>query len=232
MKATFLALLLGIFTYAMAELDPPMSWDSALPLQAAVADLAGIGRVLSRSATNAIVQVDTVWYGSETNTINITCRVQFPTNNTPVVFFASEYQSFLDLEPSESRYTYIFDMSYHRSRHEPDGLFLLNGERSWFPVTPESEQMVTWCSNLVYTSQVSVNTNAFYELIRDGYRQNPESSRIRRDSLYNLHAHRLLYDYQLHATNMERYKPCRKSAGLGEQFISAENKNLATRISL
>ena len=63
-------------------------------------------------------------------------------------------------------------------------LVFLNIDYSWFPATPENADMTTWCSNLVYVSQVNTNRQAFYELIRDGYRLYPETSRIRRDSLY------------------------------------------------
>ncbi len=179
-----LALLLGAASVAMAEMDPPMSWNSGLPLQAAVCDVAGIGHVLSRNSTNANIQIDQLWYGSPTNNLDITCSALFPTNGTFVVFFATRYQTFLDLEPSECRYSYIFDTDYHRSRYEPDGMYLLNGDRSWFPATAENASMVNWCSNLVYVSQVNTNRQAFYELIRDGYRLNPGSSRIHRDSEY------------------------------------------------
>jgi hypothetical protein len=44
--------------------------------------------------------------------------------------------------------------------------------------------MVNWCSNLVYVAQVTTNRQAFYELIREGYRLHPETSRIHRDSEY------------------------------------------------
>ena len=187
MKITYLSVFFALSIHLYAEPDLPGSWNSALPLQAAVCDVAGIGRALSQNATNAVIQVDRLWYGSSSNgvlTISNRDQHNFPTNGVPFVFFLSRYSAFFDLEPAESHFAYIFDMNEFRSEETPDGIYLYSGNRSWFPVTPESEQMVTWCSNLVYTSQVSVNTNAFYELIRDGYRQNPESSRIHRDSEY------------------------------------------------
>jgi len=187
MKLITLAVFVLLQMSALAELDMPGSWTSALPLQAAVSDLVGIGRAVALDATNAVVQVDQLWYGSATNNVvNISNQDQhsFPTNGAPFVFFASRYSSFLELEPPECHFAYIFDMDYHRSRHQPDGVFLYCGDRSWFPVTSESAQMVNWCSNLVYVSQVTTNRQAFYELIRDGYRLNPESSRMHRDSEY------------------------------------------------
>ncbi|MGI5868949.1 MAG: hypothetical protein ACOX9C_05860 [Kiritimatiellia bacterium] len=160
---------------------------SALPLQAAVCDVIGIGRALSQDDKYATFQIDQLWYGGVTNN-----PVQFyrkyaqplPTNGTPVVFFASKYQSFLSLEPAERRYYYIFNMAWHRDRYQPDGLRLYNPDRSWFPATAENAALVNWCSNLVQVSQVNTNRQAFYELIRDGYRLNPKPSRMNRDSEY------------------------------------------------
>ncbi|NLB68618.1 MAG: hypothetical protein GX804_02880 [Lentisphaerae bacterium] len=161
--------------------------DSALPLQAAVCDIAGIGHAVEQDEKYVTVQIDHFWFGSVTNNPVRLYREYaepLPTNGIPVIFFASKYQSFLSLEPTESRFSYIFDMDYHRSRHEPDGVYFLNIDSSWFPATPENAAITTWCSNLVYVSQVNTNRQAFYELIRDGYRLNPPSSRIHRDSEY------------------------------------------------
>ncbi|MGI5868951.1 MAG: hypothetical protein ACOX9C_05870 [Kiritimatiellia bacterium] len=175
------------------DADMPWYMYSPLPLQAAVCDVIGVGRALSQDDKCATFQIDQFWYGGVTNN-----PVQFhrggaqpmPTNGTPVVFFASKYQSFLSLQPPECHYTYIFDMDYHRSRYQPDGLCLYDGDRSWFPATAENAAMVNWCSNLVQVSQVNTNRQAFYELIRDGYRLNPESSRMHRDSEYTfMHFH-------------------------------------------
>ena len=185
MQKLALVLLLVTVSAAYADLDPPASWNSALPLQAAVCDVAGIGHVLSQNSTNTSFRIDTFWYGITTNNpIDIDMRGEqsLPTNG--IVFFVSRYGTFLDLEPMNCRFSYIFDMNYHRSRYEPDGMYLLNGARSWFPATTENADMTAWCSNLVYVSQVNTNLQAFYELIRDGYRLNPATSRIRRDSEY------------------------------------------------
>jgi hypothetical protein len=167
--------------------DPPRSWISALPLQAAVCDVIGVGALVSQSATNAIIQVAQSWLGTSGGSmLNVRTDEEesLPTGGTNFVFFLSKYPSFGDLEPAECRYTYIFDMDYHRSRHQPKWLFLLDNNRSWFPVTTDTAAMVTWCSNLVYVSQVNTNLQSFYELIRDGYKNYPESSRIHRDSEY------------------------------------------------
>jgi hypothetical protein len=188
------ACLLLTQTPAMGQ-DTNMFWHmySPLPLQAAVCDVIGIGRALRQDNKYATFQIDLLWHGSVTNN-----PVQFyrgnaqpmPTNGTPIVFFASKYQSFLNLKPSECHYSYIFDMAYHRNRYQPDGLYLYSANRSWFPATGENATMVNWCSNLVHVSQVSTNRQAFYELIRDGYRLNPEPSRMHRDSKYTfMHFH-------------------------------------------
>lgn len=180
-------LILATVLRVSAEQDPPLSWNSALPLQSAVCDVAGIGRVLSQTGTDATIQVDQIWYGSATNNLvelDMNGEHPLPTNSVPFVFFVSRYGTFLNLEPMECRYSYVFDMDHHRSRYQPDGLYLLNGERSWFPATTNNADMVAWCSNLVHVAQVNTNQQAFYELIRDGYRLHPETSRIHRDSKY------------------------------------------------
>ena len=171
----------------LGEQDPPQSWNSALPLQAAVCDVIGIGDVVTQENSRVLLNIDQFWYGSVSNNPAVfrgAYGTPMPTNGTPIVFFASNYQSFLSLEPPECHFSYIFDMDSHRSRYEPDGLYLYDGDRSWFPATPENADMTTWCSNLVYVSQVNTNRQAFYELIRDGYRLNLDTTRIYRDSEY------------------------------------------------
>jgi len=187
MKIMTIIMLLGTAPVTKVEIDLPMSWSSALPLQAAVCDVVGIGRLVLQHPTNAIVDVMQYWIGgAQTNRLSFHTveHEKLPGGGTNFVFFLSRYGSFANLEPIECRYTYIFDMNCHRSRYEPDSLFLLNGNRSWFPAIEENAAMTAWCSNLVYTSQVNTNRQAFYELIRDGYRLNPEPSRIHRDSEY------------------------------------------------
>ena len=167
--------------------DPFGSWDSALPLQAGVSDVIGVGSLVSQAETNALVHVSYYWLGNpQTNTLSVHTADDeiLPTGGTNFVFFLSKYASFGNLEPIECRYSYLFDMDYHRSRYQPDSLYFLNGSRSWIIVAPENSALINWCSNLVYVSQVNTNLQAFYELIRDGYRLYPDTSRIHRDAKY------------------------------------------------
>lgn len=198
MKATVLIKSLALLTLIRGlasgqEPDPFGSWDSALPLQAGVSDVVGVGTLVSQAETNALLCVSRYWFGDpQTNMLSVHTADDeiLPTMGTNFVFFLSKYASFGNLEPIECRYSYLFDMNYHRSRYQPDSLYLLNGSRSWITVTPENSALINWCSNLVYVSQVNTNRQAFYELIRDGYRLHPKSSRIHRDSEYTfMHFH-------------------------------------------
>ncbi|NLB70190.1 MAG: hypothetical protein GX804_11035 [Lentisphaerae bacterium] len=196
-KSTIITFILAFMLQLSGEQDPPLSWNTALPLQAAVCDVIGLGYAVTQDNNNIYLNIDQFWYGDVTNNPVLLRGGHgelMPTNNIPVIFFASKYQSFLSLRPPECHFSYIFDMDYHRSRHEPDGLYLYDGDRSWFPATPENADMTTWCSNLVYVSQVNTNRQAFYELIRDGYRLNPPSSRIHRDSEYTFQFFRYYND--------------------------------------
>jgi len=184
MKRLLTAFLLMCISSVLAEPDPPWSWNSALPLQAAVCDLVGVGLPVQSDGTNTTLQITQLWWGDPTNTVTLTTRELVPTNNVNIVFFISKYQTFLDIEPMEHCFFYIFDMNYHRSKYEPDGFYFFDENRSWFPVNAENEAMMLWSSNLVHAAQVTTNRQAFYELIRDGYRLHPESSRIHRDSEY------------------------------------------------
>jgi hypothetical protein len=170
-------------------IDPYGSMNAALPLQAATCDIAGIASLVEQGRTNATVNVSQYWVGGGSGTNLVTMYknedAAFPGGGTNFVFFVSTYLPFLRLHPSDRHFYYIFDMDYNRSLYQPDGSYLWNGDdRSWFPVVPDNAAMVTWCSNLVYVSQVNTNMQAFYELIRDGYKNYPETSRIHRDSKY------------------------------------------------
>jgi len=186
-KAITLFLLMFCFV-SKAEQEMHLEWDSGLPLQAAVCDIVGIGKVVSLNNATSIVEIAQFWTESlSTNIVAVEMLVDdaFPTNNASFVFFLSRYSTFANLEPIECRFSYIFDMEHHTKQNEPEKTpFLLNGNRSWFPVTTENEAMVIWSSNLVHAAQVTINRQAFYELIRDGYRLHPENSRIHRDSEY------------------------------------------------
>jgi len=190
MKKTIAGFLLFL-SFLPARAEPPVGsfdWCTPLPLLAAVSDIVGVGSIVAPIGTNALINVSQYWVGNpQTNQISIRIdegEALPPTGGTNFVFLLSQYTSFGDVEPLGSRFSYIFDMDYHRRRHLPDSLFFLGGDRSWIPVTPDNAPLISWCSNLVYVSQVNTDRQAFYELIRDGYRLNPMSSRINRDSDY------------------------------------------------
>ncbi len=187
MKRNSLTLFLFAFCFgSKAGQEMHLEWDSALPLQAATSDLTGVGHAISQSETSLVFKIDQLWFGNVTNdtvTFNTSYLGPLPTNGCHVIFFASKRQSFLSLK-TELHYSWIFNMQEYRSTNAPDGLHFFALDRSWFPVTTENEAMVNWSSNLVHSAQVTTNRQAFYELIRDGYRLHPESSRIHRDSEY------------------------------------------------
>lgn len=180
---------------ALGDTPPPLDLSgptpyleemASLPLQAGVCDIVGIGHVINVSSQGVSVVVDTYWTGNPgSNTLSITIHENIPpATNAPIVFFATKYLSFLALEPAMCRYSYIFDMDYHRNRHSPEGLYLFDDESSWFPVTTNNAELVKFSSNLVYAAQVAINTNMFYEIIRDGVSMHSTSSRIHQDSIY------------------------------------------------
>jgi hypothetical protein len=142
MKKTISTILAGLFGVYLSFAQDTFSYldlNAALPLQAAVCDVIGVGRAEVQSNYYVRFHIDQFWYGDATNNpvvFHIGRGKQMPTNGTPLVFFASKYESFLTLKPSECHFSYILDMDHHRSRHEPDGLYLYDGERSWFPATP------------------------------------------------------------------------------------------------
>lgn len=171
--------------------SPPLGTDelvagqfSPIPLQAGVCDIVGVGIVTNTTANSISLNVVNYWVGNPgSNTLTLLVNNALPpVTNTPIVFFATRYSSFSALEPWQCRYTYIFDMDYHRQRFQPDGLFLFDDGMSWFPATSNNFELVAFSSNLVHATQVTINKTAFYDIIRDGARLYPESSRIRRDS--------------------------------------------------
>ena len=168
-----------------------------LPLQAAVSDVIGIGTPVARTEDNLLVQVSQCWFSDvQTNRINVPFPrdVAFSDGITNFLFFLARplpsekgVQIAEPTEPTRSRYSYMFEMEGARSQYLPDDPYsLLNGIYSWIPVTTNNADLINWCSNLVHSSQVSPNLQTFYELLRDGYRLNPESSRIHRESRYAL----------------------------------------------
>lgn len=166
---------------------PPFDEEMAsLPLQAGVCDIVGTGIVTGNNTNGITINVENYWVGNPgSNTLEIQMfSFKPPVTNTPIVFLASRYSSFFALEPEACRYSYIFDMNYHRNRNQPDGLWLFENEYSWFPIVPTNTALVAFASNLVYAAQITANTNRFYEIIRDGYRDNPPTSRIHKDSAW------------------------------------------------
>ena len=172
---------------AMCE-EPDTYWDdvSALPLLAGVCDIIGIGELESQTSTNAIIHVSQYWFGDpQTNIIDayVVENELLPSGGTNFLFFLSNRSMIGELEPARLRYAWMFGMECFRNEYQPDMKpYLLGGIRSWVPVTEDNAAMINWCSNLVQSAQINTNILAFYELIRDGYRFNPPSSRVHRDS--------------------------------------------------
>ena len=191
-QITILAALSASF--AMCDyIEEYVTRRNPLPLQAAVCDVVGIGTPVARTEDDLMLQVSQYWFnGIQTNITS----VPFPSDSvlpegvTNFLFFIVKRLSrengvpIEEVEDPRSRYSYMFGMEEARSQYLPDDpLRLIIGVSSLIPVTTNNADLISWCSNLVYTSQVSPNRQAFYELIRDGYRLNPESSKISRESL-------------------------------------------------
>ena len=175
----------GVYDYPPGY-DPLLAIESSLPMQAAVADVAGIGVVTHNNGTSVVVSVNTYWVGNpgNTNCLHITGGDTLPpVTNTPIVLLASLYSGFVKVDPPMCKFAYIFDKSDIANRYAADGLFLVSDEHSWFNASAINFAEVAFTSNLVFAAQVSPSMQAFYELIRDGYRLYPKSSRIHTDSL-------------------------------------------------
>jgi hypothetical protein len=175
----------GVYDYPLGH-DPLQAINSSLPMQAAVADIAGIGVVTHNDGTSVVVSVNTYWVGNpgSTNCLHITGADVLPAvTNAPIVFLASQYSGFVEVDPPTCKYAYIFDKADITNRYSAAGLFFISGERSWFNASATNFAQVAFTSNLVFAAQVSPSMQAFYELIRDGYRLYPKSSRIHTDSL-------------------------------------------------
>ena len=162
--------------------------DNALPLQAGVCDVIGIGEFAPQSSTNALITVSQYWFGNQqTNILDVRISENdtFPTEGTDFLFFLSAYPEIKNLELPRQRFMHMFAMEQVRSKFQPGGLYLLNDSRSLIPVTDDNAATISWCSNLVQTTQINKNMQAFYELIRDGYRFNVPASKMHRDSEYS-----------------------------------------------
>ena len=161
---------------------------SPLPLQAAVCDIVGVGKVTSVSTNDwgeiAQLSGDNYWIGNPgSNTLSISAnRLFLPVSSTSIVFFATSYvlpNYYLGTEP---RLSLLFKMPEYRQSREPGEPWFYDNERSWFYATPENGELVAFASNIVTAAQISTNRLAFYELLRDGFRLNPPESRIHIDS--------------------------------------------------
>jgi hypothetical protein len=159
---------------------------SALPMMAAVCDLAGIGELASQTNESAIINIKQLWFGeAATNNVKLFLYddTAIPAGGTNFVFFASQYAAGDCVLLGAGRYAHMFKMDQVRSSFIEKPMFLLmHHERALVPVVAENASLIDWSSNLVQTSQVSTNMQAFYELIRDGCRLNPPASRMHQDS--------------------------------------------------
>jgi hypothetical protein len=159
--------------------------DSALPLLAAVCDVIGVGEVESKTGTNAIINVSQLWLG-DPQQVRLDVRLddeELPETGTQFLFFLSKHPQLNTIEPQVRRFEFMFN-SAARGRLQTGGLYFLGGGRAVVPATPENSELIHWSSNLVQTSQINPDMQAFYELIRDGYRLNPPASRAHWDSEY------------------------------------------------
>ncbi len=161
---------------------------SPIPLQAAVCDIVGVGVVTGISTNQwgdvAHLAINNYWIGNPgSNTLSVSASHSALTvTNTPIIFFATSYTLPQYYSRSEYRFSLLFRMTEYRQARQPREPWFYDNERSWFYVTPETADLVTFASNLVNTAQVSTNRLAYYELVRDGFKLNPPESRIHIDS--------------------------------------------------
>ena len=191
----FVYSLTACVTLAFFENDPPEVFIAkqlnSIPLQAGICDIMGVGRVTNTWANGkgVVIAVDNYWHGDPGHdSLSIPMEThQPPVTNTPLVFFLSEREGFNDgAMGAITRYRYVLDPVKRSTKpFRPEGLVFFHNERSWFHVNETNADLVEFSSNLVVAAQ-SCNTNAFYEIIRDGYRLNPESSRIWEDSYFGM----------------------------------------------
>ena len=165
-----------------------LDYTSALPLMAGVCDIIGIGEIEARSSTNAMIRFSQYWFGDpQTNTLDVNASeyLDMPIAGTNCLFFLSTHSMIADLNPVEMCYAWMFDMECFRGKYQSDVKpYLFGDNRSWVYATEDNADIINWCSNLVQAAQINTDMLAFYELIRDGYRLNPPSSRMHCDSKY------------------------------------------------
>lgn len=161
---------------------------SPMPLQAAVCDTIGIGRItgMSTNTWGEVAQIDDIhfWIGDPgSNTLSVaTGSGGLVATNIPVVFFATRYDLPSRYSAAEPRFSLLFRMPEWRQRLPAVPLRLYDNERSWFYATPVNVDLVSYASNLVHAAQISTNRLHFYQQVRDGYRLHPEGSKIHIDS--------------------------------------------------
>ena len=181
--------------YTIESLNP-------LPLQAAVCDIIGIGKLESRTSTGALIRVSQYWFGNQqTNIIDANVDNDYiPAGGTNFLFFLARPVAMTnEYGLPISRRPFMFKMEEARRFQVPNSRpFLFGGARALIPVVSENTEIINWSSNLVHTAQVNPDLYAFYELVRDGYRLNPASSRIHRDSVWTF----CMYDTFFLTTNL------------------------------
>ena len=129
--------------------------DSALPLLAAVCDIAGIGELVSQTNDSAVISIKQCWF-STIPTNSVTVRLYgneaIPVGGTNFLFFASQYS--VDYGPyGLAAYPSMFRMNEIRQNCEPNiGMYLMGGDRSQIPVTAENADLISWSSNLEFKS--------------------------------------------------------------------------------
>ncbi|MGI5869853.1 MAG: hypothetical protein ACOX9C_10485 [Kiritimatiellia bacterium] len=162
---------------------------SPIPLQAAVCDTIGIGRVASVSTNrwDEIVRFDDIqyWIGDPgSNTLSVIAGFSgLVVTNTPVVFFATRYALPSGFHSAgEPRFYLLFRMPEWRQRLQAVDPQLYDNDRSWFYATSENADLMAYASNLVEAAQISTNRLHYYQQIRDGVRLHPAESRIHIDS--------------------------------------------------
>lgn len=164
-------------------LSQMLSEENALPLQAGICNVVGVGHITNAWDSGVTVAVDKYWIGNPgSNSLSIAAQ-KLSITNGPVVFFATEYVLDGRIEPDSRWYQFVFDTTWLREHSYKEDLRLFGHSYSLIPVVSNNTALVSFASNLVYAAQVSVNTNAFYETIRDGVRLHPPSSRIYKDSM-------------------------------------------------
>ena len=161
---------------------------SPLPLQAAVSDIIGIGELESRISTGALIRVSQYWFGNQqTNIINAYVDNDYiPDRGTNFLFFLAIPTSLTnEYGLPRGRDSYMFRMNEIRCLQESNSRpYLFRGDFSVIHRTSENAAIIDWSSNLVHTAQVNPDLHAFYELVRDGYRLNPHTSRMHQDSVW------------------------------------------------